>query len=287
MPGKVVPLGYGVPGAMQVIDELMGDPTVLLIDTRFVPRSVLPQWRRQALAEKYGARYRWAGRYLGNKNYKTGGPIELADEEGGLRGLGWHLEKGHTLILLCYCPDYDLCHRKVIVEKLLARMPHVAVEQPFVRCMSLWQPWAFLLSNPQLLVACGVEPKTIENREWSTGYRGPLLIHASTTFDPSCFSGRKLDGAFWRERYGAELLEVLPQGKDAYATRAIVGAAYLEEVVTWHKSRWFTGTYGLVMRGARPIEPPIAYPGRQKLFFVPWTLLRGALPHTELPDGGN
>lgn len=39
-----------------------------------------------------------------------------------------------------------------------------------MKALSLWQPWASL-------VALGA--KKIETRSWATGYRGPLVIHAS------------------------------------------------------------------------------------------------------------
>lgn len=38
------------------------------------------------------------------------------------------------------------------------------------RALTIHQPWASL-------IACG--EKTVENRTWSTSYRGPVLIHAS------------------------------------------------------------------------------------------------------------
>jgi hypothetical protein len=41
-----------------------------------------------------------------------------------------------------------------------------------MRALSIRQPWASL-------IIAGV--KNIENRSWTTSYRGPLLIHASTT----------------------------------------------------------------------------------------------------------
>jgi hypothetical protein len=39
-----------------------------------------------------------------------------------------------------------------------------------MKALSLWQPWASLVS---------LGAKTLETRSWSTGYRGPLLIHAA------------------------------------------------------------------------------------------------------------
>lgn len=46
-----------------------------------------------------------------------------------------------------------------------------------MRAISLWQPWAtlWLLSDP--------DEKLFETRHWYTGYRGPLLVHASKKLD--------------------------------------------------------------------------------------------------------
>jgi hypothetical protein len=50
-----------------------------------------------------------------------------------------------------------------------------AVNDESIPVLTLWQPWASL-------VALGV--KSIETRSWSTQYRGPLAIHASTKRPP-------------------------------------------------------------------------------------------------------
>jgi activating signal cointegrator 1 len=39
-----------------------------------------------------------------------------------------------------------------------------------MKALTLYQPWATLVA---------IEAKRIETRSWSTGYRGPLMIHAS------------------------------------------------------------------------------------------------------------
>lgn len=36
---KIYPVGYGIDGAVQYIDQLMAQPQMLLIDTRFSPKS--------------------------------------------------------------------------------------------------------------------------------------------------------------------------------------------------------------------------------------------------------
>src|SRR5207249_9984113 len=94
---RVYPCGYSQDGAL--IHHLMErDDKMLLIDTRMRPRSRVPAWNEQALRARYGKRYRWAGEYLGNRNYKNGGPIVLACPDTGIRGLVQYLREGHPCI---------------------------------------------------------------------------------------------------------------------------------------------------------------------------------------------
>ncbi|MCC6426255.1 MAG: ASCH domain-containing protein [Phycisphaerales bacterium] len=43
-----------------------------------------------------------------------------------------------------------------------------------MKCISLWQPWATLVSLGE---------KRVETRSWETKYRGPLAIHAAKKWD--------------------------------------------------------------------------------------------------------
>lgn len=124
---KVYPLGYARSG-YKVEQMMERDPALLIIDTRMSPNGN-PEWTGAALKAKYGKRCRWAGRFLGNVNYR-GGPIQLANPVVGIAGLVQHLREGHDLILLCKCEDYEACHRKVIVDLLVASCPEVEVIQP-------------------------------------------------------------------------------------------------------------------------------------------------------------
>jgi hypothetical protein len=257
-------------GALLYLDRLMTQPQMLLIDTRFSSKSWRGEWREKALREKYGKRYRWAGAYLGNVNFE-GGQIALADPETGIQGLRRYLDEGYDLLLLCQCPDYHTCHRKVIVDLLLQQIP-VEVIQPelattgreSIMALSIRQPFTHWLSNPARFLQAGIRPKTIENRDWSTRYRGPLLLHASATFDHDAI-------ASWIGRC-PELEHVIPLDEKAYATRAIVGIADLVDVVCQSDDPWFVGAYGFVLANARPLEP-IPYRGQLKLFSVPASLL--------------
>lgn len=274
---KVYPVGYGADGALQYVDQLMMQPQMLLIDIRFRPRSWRAEWREAALREKYGKRYRTAGSYLGNVNFQAG-PITLADPDEGLRGLRMYLAEGYDLILLCQCPDYYTCHRKVIVELLIERasveiiQPELAgTETETMVCLSVRQPYAQWLSHPGRFLNAGILPKTIENRDWTTKYRGPLLIHAGATFEHDAID-------YWVSKC-PELEQVIPLDERAYAKGSIVGIAELVDVVHQSTDPWFIGPYGFVLANARPLEP-IPYRGQLKLFSVPVALLRAQLSAT-------
>lgn len=126
---KIYPIGYARSG-FKVEQMMARDPDLLIVDLRKSPNSSMPDWSGAALKAKYGCRYRWAGRFLGNINYANGGPIQLVSPEIGIKGLIQYLSKSHDLILLCGCAEYDTCHRKVVVELLQVQLPEVEVVQP-------------------------------------------------------------------------------------------------------------------------------------------------------------
>lgn len=94
-----------------------------------------------------------------------------------------------------------------------------------MKIITIRQPWAHLIVNGS---------KNIENRSWSTSYRGPVLIHAGLNPDrEACLE------------YGLDSKE-LPRG-------GVVGAAEIVDCVEQHRSRWFRGPYGFVLRNRRPL----------------------------------
>lgn len=129
MVNRVYPVGYSAGGSSEYIAGLMAQPEMILIDSRLKPYSWRAEWRQDALSAKYGERYRVAGRFLGNLNYR-GGEIKIADLSTGLKGLRKYLDEEHDLIVLCECCNWNTCHRKVIVEALQEKRPGVQVIQP-------------------------------------------------------------------------------------------------------------------------------------------------------------
>lgn len=114
-----------------------------------------------------------------------------------------------------------------------------------MKALSIRQPWAHLIIK-------GI--KRIENRTWNTRYRGPILIHASQRCEP-------LEGI----EYGYDLK--LPARKDL-PRGALVGVAYLQDVITESDDRFFVGPYGFVLTNAKEITP-YAMKGKLGLFEVP------------------
>lgn len=113
-----------------------------------------------------------------------------------------------------------------------------------MKAISIRQPWAHL-------VVAGV--KTIENRFWTTSYRGGLFIHASLNIARE--AQREL------RRLDVRVPDVLARG-------AIIGFAELVDVVEQSDDRFFTGPFGFVLRNAQPLKRPIPLVGRSRLFDV-------------------
>src|ERR1700712_1986361 len=102
-----------------------------------------------------------------------------------------------------------------------------------MKCLSLRQPWAWLVVNGF---------KDIENRSWKTKHRGPLLIHASQRPIPNLAEVREEV----RRRFRIEIPEELQFG-------GIVGQVNVVDCVTESASPWFLGQVGLVCEDARAL----------------------------------
>lgn len=100
--------------------------------------------------------------------------------------------------------------------------------------LSLKQPWAWLVVNGY---------KDIENRDWRTTHRGPLLIHASLSKQD--FSEDELQ--YIRRYYRIEVPNELDIG-------GIVGVVDVVDCVTEHRSKWFSGQYGWILKNPRRLR---------------------------------
>ncbi|HZU03989.1 MAG TPA: hypothetical protein VFA10_30280 [Ktedonobacteraceae bacterium] len=280
---RVYPCGYSRDAAL-ITHLMQSDPKMLLIDTRYTPYSRIAIWNERSLRATYGPRYRWAGRSLGNQNHATGGPISLVDAATGIAGLVHYLQEGSPLVLLCGCRDYNQCHLSVIVPLLQQALPCVQVIMPetltppgTVQCLSVRQPWTWILTHPEVVQACGLPPKEVENRDWRTAYRGMLYLHAGAQVEKGLFhADGRLDHDFWQRHFGssgAYLAAQMPQTSAEYPRKAIVGKARIVDVVEHDTSPWFVGHYGFVLKELQPFGPIYNYPGQLKVFSVPQSTL--------------
>lgn len=116
-----------------------------------------------------------------------------------------------------------------------------------VRVLSIRQPWAWAISTGR---------KKVENRTWSTQYRGTVFIHASLRQDTEAVEDLK------------RLIRMPVPGE--FAVGAIVAVATLIDVVDAERAKrfgkWFGGPFGLVFADVRPLKNPVPASGKLGLW---------------------
>ena len=109
--------------------------------------------------------------------------------------------------------------------------------------LTLRQPWA------SAVVRLG---KDVENRTWTTPYRGLLAIHAGKGVDSSA-----------PPRVAEALEQRLPSG-------CVVAVVELYDIVRDSRSEWAReGEYHWLLRGVRELSVPVPCKGRLMLFKLP------------------
>lgn len=102
----------------------------------------------------------------------------------------------HGRTLQCSCPPDQPCHRDILAD--LAD-PDVITGRQYGRApgLTVRRPWASLLLTPHTLGG-----KNIENRTWSTQYRGPLLLIAGSRIEQDGVDAARDTGfdAMWHTR---------------------------------------------------------------------------------------
>jgi hypothetical protein len=85
--------------------------------------------------------------------------------------------------------------------------------------------------------------KDIENRSWSTAYRGKVLIHASKKID------KKAMELVTKMGLGPNFIKTMEQ-----YTGGIIGEVEIVDCVKKSDSQWFEGPFGFVLKNAKPME---------------------------------
>lgn len=166
-----------------------------------------------------------------------------------------------------------------------------------MKAISLWQPWA-------TLVAIGA--KRIETRSWSTGYRGPIAIHAAQKITPEfgriCHSkpfSSVLFAAGYDEMECFEFGKIIALANlaDVSTTEHICNAGEefeQESIVKAYRTRrnersfgdYSNGRFGWLIDNAKKFPEAIPFRGRQRIFNWPAQYCDGC-DGTGLMEGWN
>jgi hypothetical protein len=120
-----------------------------------------------------------------------------------------------------------------------------------MKALSIRQPWAWLIAEGY---------KDIENRSWTTNFRGRIYIHAGKRFDDNAL--------YWLREKGIGPIEELALHSRELPREAIIGEVDIMDRVTSSTSPWFIGPYGFVL--ANPVKYESFIPCKGRLgFFEP------------------
>ena len=125
-----------------------------------------------------------------------------------------------------------------------------------MKALSIWQPWAHFILH---------DAKRVENRTWYTGYRGPLLLHASKRIDE--------DEMEWLLYEHPELAD-MPRG--AIVGRCTLYGCVRRDAVPPEQREWANGPWCWLLAEVEAFTP-VPYRGRQGLFDVLEDQWRGAI----------
>ncbi|MGY3233366.1 hypothetical protein ACVMAJ_000256 [Bradyrhizobium sp. USDA 4448] len=130
-----------------------------------------------------------------------------------------------------------------------------------MKIISIRQPWASLIITGGIDVQTGAtELKDVENRTWTTSYRGPVLIHASQR--PDAIRPDEIERRF-RVRLTSE-----------QQLGGVIGMVDIIDCVRTSSSRWhMAGCWGFQLRNPRPL-PFIKWKGALSLRSAPAELLQ-------------
>ncbi|MBI5725030.1 MAG: DUF488 domain-containing protein [Planctomycetes bacterium] len=122
---NIYTLGYSG-WKVEEIQAMLEKLDAILVDVRMAPRSRMSFFNAGPLQKLLGERYLWL-KDFGNRNYKgTFEQIEIVDFATGRMAIEGLVRNGRSIVLMCGCRDVEVCHRKVLAERL-ARLWKVQV----------------------------------------------------------------------------------------------------------------------------------------------------------------
>lgn len=122
-----------------------------------------------------------------------------------------------------------------------------------MKALTVRQPWAWLLFHG----------KPVENRDWYSGYRGPLAIQAAKGMTRAEYE----DAKEFVSIIAPEIANLLP-AMESLERGAVIGFVKMTDCVREHPSPFFQGKYGFVFEEQSLLSTPI--PAVGALGFWEW-----------------
>lgn len=260
---KILTIGYNG-WTLPTLVEYARTHNALVIDVRAEAWSARVDWRKESLVYALGLLYMHVPDF-GNTLHRVGG-MELRNPARGLTRIVPRLARQTEIILLCGCRDAAACHRTVVADWLAAQIhgdvPITHLEAPrkprppgTLPALTIQQPWC-------AAIMAGV--KQIENRTWSTDYRGELAIHASARTPSSSYAAAS--------RFCAARGYLVPLPHEV-TMGAILGTVQIVDIVKESDDPWFIGTYGWVLERPQSLRVPVPARGTLGLWY--WRVADG------------
>ncbi len=125
--GRIATIGYYQPQAWQIVTRMVCEQGWHLVDIRSNRRSYLEEWSGSSLLRHFRYSYH-AVPELGDVNQLApANPTQLLDPTTGLAKVGLLLEAGMDCLLVCACPDWQHCHRRLVATLLKQIYPTLEV----------------------------------------------------------------------------------------------------------------------------------------------------------------
>jgi hypothetical protein len=117
--GRVATIGYHQPQAWQIVTCMVAEQSWSLVDIRSNRRSYLEEWSGSSLRRHFRSSYHAVPELGDVTQLAPANPVKLLDPTTGLAKVG--------LLLVCACPDWQHCHRRLVATLLKQTYPMLEI----------------------------------------------------------------------------------------------------------------------------------------------------------------
>ncbi len=125
--GKIATIGSHQAEAWQILSCMVEEQGWHLLDIRSDRTSYWARWTERSLRQQFGHRYHPVPELVNLHELEPELPVELVDPAAGLAKVGTWLEAGLQCLLLCWCHNWQHCHRQQVAALLQHAYPALEV----------------------------------------------------------------------------------------------------------------------------------------------------------------